>query len=110
MGDVLIRSRQRKTGTVYEYYFEIASVDGSRKWTSKGGFKTKKEAKEAGKKAQELYEKAGQVVTPSEMSVSDFLDMWIEKDCRTDLKDVTVAGYEKKIRLYIEIGSVKHSH
>lgn len=102
MGDVLIRLRQRKTGTVYEYYFEIASVDGSRKWTSKGGFKTKKEAKEAGKKAQELYEKAGQVVTPSEMSVSDFLDLWIEKDCRTDLKDVTVAGYEKKIRLYIK--------
>lgn len=102
MGDVMIRSRNRKSGTVYEYYFEIASIDGKRKWTSKGGFKTKKEAKEAGKKAQELYEKAGQIVVPSEMSLSDFLDLWIEKDCKMDLKDVTVSGYEKKIRLYIK--------
>lgn len=36
------------------------------------------------------------------MSVSDFLDLWIEKDCKMDLKEVTVAGYEKKIRLYIK--------
>lgn len=102
IGDVMIRSRKRKTGTVYEYYFEIAPIDGTRKWASKGGFKTKKEAKEAGKKAQELYEKAGQLIVPSEMSVSDFLDLWIEKDCRMDLKEVTIAGYEKKIRLYIK--------
>lgn len=54
MGDVMIRSRNRKSGTVYEYYFEIASIDGKRKWTSKGGFKTKKEAKEAGKKVSAL--------------------------------------------------------
>lgn len=102
MGDVSVRSHKRKSGTVYEYYFEIAPVDGVRKWASKSGFKTKKEAKEAGKKAQELYERAGQLIIPSEMSVSDFLDMWIENDCKTDLKEVTVAGYEKRIRLYIK--------
>lgn len=43
------------------------------------------------------------------MSVSDFLDLWIEKDCQMDLKEVTITGYEKKIRLYIKpsIGSYR---
>ncbi len=48
----MICARKRKTGTVYEYSFEIASIDGVRKWATKGGFKIKKEAKEAGKKAR----------------------------------------------------------
>mgnify|MGYP006072886819 CR=1 FL=1 len=102
MGDILIRTRKRKNGIVYEYSFEMAPIGGVRKWATKSGFKTKKEAKEAGKKAQELYEKAGHLIVPSEMSLSDFLDLWIEKDCRTDLKKITVDGYIKKIRLYIK--------
>ena len=31
----------RKRGKVYEYRFEIASIDGTRKWITKSGFKTK---------------------------------------------------------------------
>ena len=32
----------RKRGKVYQYQFEIAKVDGKRKYISKSGFKTKK--------------------------------------------------------------------
>ena len=34
----------RKRGRVYEYRIEIASIDGTRKWLTKSGFKTKQEA------------------------------------------------------------------
>ena len=30
----------RKRGKVYEYRIEIASIDGTRKWITKSGFKT----------------------------------------------------------------------
>ena len=58
MGDVLIKARTRNDGKiVYEYRFEIASVEGKRKWKSKSGFATKREAKEAGKVAQLMKNK-----------------------------------------------------
>lgn len=112
MGDIRIDMRPRKDGTAtYQYRFEIASIDGKRQWKSKSGFKTKREAKEAGKIAQREYERVGQIVEPSDMSYSDFLDMWIETDARISCKDTTIRGYEKKIRLYIkpELGKYRVS-
>lgn len=38
-----------KGGAVYEYRFEIASVNGKRKWKTKSGFKTITEARKVGK-------------------------------------------------------------
>ena len=36
---VTVRKRKsQKHGFTYEYRFEIAPVDGKRKWSSKGGF------------------------------------------------------------------------
>ena len=44
--EVKVRERKSaKYGKTYEYRFEIAQVGGERKWISKGGFPTKKEAK-----------------------------------------------------------------
>ena len=34
----------RKRGKVYEYRFEIATIDGTRKWITKSGYPTKAEA------------------------------------------------------------------
>lgn len=110
MKDIVIDKRVNKNGTfAYQYRFEIASVDGKRKWKSKSGFKTKKEAKEAARIAQQTYENIGHAVEPSEMSFSDFLDQWIENDCKLTCKESTIKGYEKKIRLYIKpaLGSYK---
>ena len=102
MADVLVKKRERKKDTVWEYRFEVASINGQRKWISKSGFKTKGEAKEAGKQAQKMYEQTGVPVKPTDMSYADFLDYWIENRCRLVCKIDTVAGYEKKIRLYIK--------
>lgn len=110
MGNITISTRVLKNGkVVYEYKFEIASVNGQRKWKTKSGFKTKKEAREAGKIAQQNYEQVGQVVDVSGMSFADFLDEWIEMHCKLVCKEETVRGYKKKIRLYIkpELGGYK---
>ena len=54
MTDIMIDKRTNKDGTFsYRYRFEVASVDGKRKWKSKSGFATKREAREAGKIAQQ---------------------------------------------------------
>ena len=41
----------RKRGKVYEYRFEIATVEGTRKWITKSGYPTKSEAFKDGAKA-----------------------------------------------------------
>lgn len=103
MKDIVIDKRENKNGTFsYQYRFEIASVDGKRKWKTKSGFKTKREAREAAKIAQQTYENIGQTVDPSEISFSDFLDQWVEMDCKLTCKLSTMQGYQKKIRLYIK--------
>ena len=110
MNEILIDKREYQNGTFsYRYRFEIASVDGKRKWKSKSGFKSKKEARDAARLAQQAYEHVGQVIEPSDMSYSDFLDQWIENDCKLSCKPSTIQGYEKKIRLYIkpELGSYR---
>ena len=55
MGQVNIKKR----GNVYQYQFEIAKVNGKRKYINKSGFKTKNEAIEAGNKAYTEYLNAG---------------------------------------------------
>lgn len=44
--EVMVRERKSaKHGKTYEYRFEIASVNGERKWCSKCGFLSAEEAK-----------------------------------------------------------------
>ena len=73
MAEIKIRKRERTNGgAVYEYRFEIASVDGQRKWISKSGYKTKGEARQAGKEAQIQYENFGHVVEKDRISYAVF--------------------------------------
>lgn len=91
----------RKRGRCWEYYFEVARVKGKRKRFSKGGFTTKADALSAGTKAMNEYLNAGTVFVPKELSVSDYMDYWIEMYCRPNLKPSTIASYKKYIRLHI---------
>lgn len=86
----------------YGFRFEIASIGGTRKWVNRKGFNTKGEAIKAGNEALNKYNNTGATEKPSDLSFSDFLDYWIEHDCKVDLKSSTVGNYEKKIRLYIK--------
>ena len=105
MGEIQIAKR----GKYWQYKFESAKVDGKRQRISKSGFKTKAEATAAGAQAQAEYNEAGLSFTPSELSVNDFFDYWLDTYCKVNLKDVTMVNYVKKIRLHIkpELGKYK---
>lgn len=99
----------RKRGEKWQYQFEAAVIDGKRKQITKSGFRTKKEALEAGAKALAEYNNCGLTFTPSEISFSDYLDFWIKEYAQINLKETTVNNYIKKIKLYIkpELGIYK---
>ncbi len=82
-----------KRGDKWQYRFEAASVDGKRKRVSKSGFKTKKEAVEAGTRALAEYNESGQTFNLSSISVADYLDSWIDTYCKMNLKYNTQLGY-----------------
>lgn len=92
----------RKRGQKWQYQFEAATIDGKRKQITKSGFKTKKEALDAGTKALAEYNNCGFSFVPSEISFNDYLDFWIKEYAKVNLKTTTVDNYEKKIRLYIK--------
>ena len=63
MSEIMVRERFLRSGKkVYEYSFEMASVDGKRKRKSKSGFASKRDARIAGRKALSEYENVGQVI------------------------------------------------
>ena len=41
------------------------------------------------------YENVGEVVVDNNISYSDFLDFWIENDCKNTCKEQTIKGYEQ---------------
>lgn len=92
----------RKRGTKWEYRFEGAKIDGKRNQISKGGFRTKKEAEDAGIKALAEYNNAGLRFEPSEISVSDFLDYWLKNYVKVNCADSTYAGYKNIIENHIK--------
>lgn len=63
-----------KRGDKWQYRFEAASVDGKRKRVSKSGFKTKKEAVEAGTRALAEYNESGQAFQHFRCGLSGQLD------------------------------------
>lgn len=98
-GKVYVRKRKTvKNGIVYEYRFEVESIDGKRKWISKSGFKTLSMARKAGIEALEDYCMFGRVVEPVNMSFADFLEHWINIECESTLNEVTVMNYRKKVK------------
>lgn len=101
--------RIEKRGKVWQYRFEIAKIEGSRKTISKSGFKTKQEAINEGTAAMEKYNNYGNVFKPSEISVHDFFNLWLEEYCKINLKKTTYDNYKKRIETHIlpELGKYR---
>ena len=92
----------QKRGNFYQYKFEIAKVDGKRKFLSKSGFKTKSEAEKEGVIAYNDYLNTGNSFSASDMSYSDFLDYWLENYCYINLKYHTIEGYSNIVKNHIK--------
>lgn len=92
----------RKRGSTWSYSFELAKVGGKRKRKEKGGFRTKKEALEAGVKAKSEYDSSGQAFTPSEISVADYMDYWITNYVKINCSLNTLEAYEGIVKNHIK--------
>ena len=92
----------RKRGNWWSYRFEGATVDGKRQWITRSGFHTKKEAYDAGIAAYQEYQSSGLKLTPTELSVADFMDYWLKEYCEVNLKETTVLNYRKKVKNIIK--------
>ncbi len=91
----------KKRGKVYQYQFEIAPVDGQRKWITKSGFKTKAEAQEEGNKAYTEYLNAGVPFKECNTSYTDYLNYWLDNYCKINLKYNTIKAYKNIIKKHI---------
>lgn len=109
MAKVNIRNRNegqfykdgRRKPPNWEYRFESAKVDGKRQTISKAGFATKKEAEQAGAKAMAEYDRAGMSFEPSEISVSDYMQYWLDNYCKFNVADSTLSKYSTIIRIHV---------
>ena len=98
MATVNVRKRNNK----WQYQFEAAKVNGRRKQITKSGFKTKKEALDAGIKALAEYNNTGIYFSPSEISLSDHIDYWIDNYVKIELKESTQNTYSNLIGTHIK--------
>lgn len=85
----------RKRGAYWEYRFDLATVDGKRKQHSKSGFRTKMEAMKAGTQALAKYNRGGEIAEPSQMSLSDWMDKWLESGVRVNCSRSTYDTYRR---------------
>ena len=92
----------RKRGQKWQYQFEAAKIGGKRKQITKSGFNTKKEAIEAGVKALAEYNNSGLSFKPSEISMSDYLDYWLENYVELNLRTNTIASYKGIVNNYLK--------
>ncbi len=92
----------RKRGDKWYYSFEASSVDGKRKRIERVGGRTKKEAEAACRKAIQEYEYAGVHTDPNEISISDYMDFWLNTYAVTNCKYNTIRGYENIIKLHVK--------
>ena len=101
----------QKRGKYYQYKFEVAKVDGKRKFINKSGFGTKDEAIKAGNIAYTEYLNTGLVFKEKEISFSDYLDYWYENYCEVNLKYNTRRTYKTIMDKYLkrEIGKYRLS-
>lgn len=96
MAKINVRDRNKNSSVKkpnWEYRFEAASIGGKRKQISKAGFKTKREALEAGSAALAEYNSTGLHFEPTDISVSDYLDYWFEVYVKVNLKYNTQRAY-----------------
>lgn len=92
----------RKKPANWEYRFPIASINGKRQHASQAGFKTQKEAQEAGTKALAEYLNAGSIHKPSDLSVADYLDQWLEQYVYMNLRPNTQSTYKGLVNNHIK--------
>lgn len=102
----------RKRGENWYYYFDVAKINGKRKRIERKGGKTRKEAERALTLAINEYESTGFLFTSSNISVSDYMDYWLEEYVKLNCRYTTLQRYKTMIDKHIKptIGLYKLSY
>ena len=85
----------------WEYRFEIAKIDGKRQAISKSGFRTKKEALDAGAKSYAEYSNTGKHFEATDISVADYFALWYDMYVLKNTTMGTCMSYKGLIKNYI---------
>lgn len=96
-----LRDGVMKRGTTWSYVIRVRDPETGEskpKWV--GGFATEDDAKAARDEAR-VNARRGEYVDRNEITVSDYLDMWIE-DHAMEIKPGTLEDYRTGLRLYIK--------
>ena len=97
-----MRGHIRKRGSKYSIVVDIGrDENGKRKQKWYSGFKTKKEAEKALADIIAKIEK-GEYFEPKKITLSQFLDEWLEVYCKPKLAPKTYKSYSEIIRLYFK--------
>lgn len=102
----------RKRGNSWYYYFDVAKVDGKRKRIERRGGSTKKEAERALALAIMEYEDSGCLFKSTNLSVSDYMDYWLNEYVRVNCRYTTHERYKTMIEKHVKpaIGHYKLSY
>lgn len=97
-----MRGHIRKRGSTYSIVVDIGrDENGKRKQKWFSGYKTKKEAERALADIIAKIEK-GEYFEPKKITLSQFLDEWLEVYCRPKLAPKTYKSYSEIVRLYFK--------
>lgn len=104
-----MRGYVRKRGDKWYYSFDVGKVNGKRKRYERVGGKTKAEAQRKLAIAMSQYNNTGKKFKTSEISVSDYLDYWLDNYVKINCKYNTLANYKRNIENHIkpELGIYK---
>ena len=93
---------RKRSGSWY-YYFDLGVVEGKRKKIERKatGATNKGEAEQILRRAITEYENAGSIFEPSEMTVQDFMQYWIDEYVMLNLKYNTQENYKSVIKNHI---------
>ncbi len=90
-----------KRGNTYSFfYYPIDPTTGKKKQKQKGGFATRKEAKDA-KAKFEAEIQLGQYREPAKQTVGEYITDWFNTIHKQTLTPNTARGYESNIRVHI---------
>lgn len=87
----------RKRGKKWYYYFDLGTIDGKRKRIERVGGNTKKEALESLRVALSEFDSTGTYKEESNLSFSDYMDLWFEQYVETNCKYLTQRNYKNTI-------------
>ena len=107
-----MRGSIKKDGSTWNVVFDLGKdpITGKRKQKRKRGFKTKKEAEKYLNEQLNSLDK-GTYFEPSEMTLSDYLDYWLENYAKLTTANKTYEGYSYIIRQHLKpsLGNIKLS-